>query len=308
MSAHTSTFVFIGVTTGQSSIMRVFPRWMEVLGHPEVAIEGIDLPPHALPADYRRTVARIAGDARCLGALITTHKIDLLAAAAELFDRLGHYARLCGEVSCIAKRDGALHGYALDPIAGGRSLDEILGEGYFRRGGHVLCYGAGGAATAIALHLIEKEDPADQPARFTVVNRSPGRLDKLRAMVEGLDTAIAFEYVLNEDPQRNDALMAHLPPRSVVINATGMGKDRPGSPVTDQGAFPPDGVAWELNYRGALDFLHQAEAQAGARRLQVEDGWRYFLHGWSEAIARVLDLEIEEGTFRRLGTVAAEAR
>jgi shikimate 5-dehydrogenase len=288
--------------------MRVYPRWMAVLGRPEVAIEGIDLPPHAPPADYRRAVGQVAGDPHCLGALVTTHKIDLLAAAADLFEALGHYAQVCGEVSCIAKRAGALHGYALDPVAGGRSLDEILGEQYFCRGGDVLCFGAGGAATAIAVHLIEKEDPADRPGRFVVVNRSPGRLERLRAIVVALGTSIAFEYVLNEDPRRNDALMADLPPRSVVINATGMGKDRPGSPVTGQGRFPVDGVAWELNYRGALDFLHQAEAQADAQRLAVVDGWRYFLHGWSEAITRVLEVEIDAETFQRLEEVAAAVR
>jgi shikimate dehydrogenase len=304
-----NTFTFIGVTTGQSSIMRVFPRWMEVLGRPEVAIEGVDLPPHAAPERYRRVVAQIVHDPGPLGALVTTHKIDLLEAAADLFDRLGHYAQLCGEVSCIAKREGALYGYALDPIVGGRSLDAILGPGYFARtSGHVLCFGAGGAATAIAVHLIEKERRADRPARFVVVNRSPGRMDRLRELVQSTGTDIGFEYVLNTDPHRNDERMACLPPGSVVINATGMGKDRPGSPVTAEGAFPLDGVAWELNYRGALDFLHQAEAQAGARRLAVEDGWHYSLHGWSEAIARVLDMGIDEGTFQRLGTVAAEVR
>jgi shikimate dehydrogenase len=309
LSANASTFIFIGVTTGQSSIMRVFPRWMQVLGRPEVIIEGLDLPPHAAPERYRQAISRIKRDPSVLGALVTTHKIDLLEAAADLFDRLGHHARLCGEVSCIAKRGGALYGYALDPVSGGRSLDAVLGPGYFARsGGHVLCFGAGGAATAIAVHLIEQERQADRPARFLVVNRSLARLERLRELVRGLDTDIAFEYVLNEDPRHNDAQMARLPPGSVVINATGMGKDRPGSPVTSEGAFPLDGVAWELNYRGALDFLHQAQAQAAERRLVVEDGWRYFLHGWSEAIARVLDLQIDEGTFQQLGAVAAEVR
>jgi len=309
LSATAPTFIFIGVTTGQSSIVRVFPRWMEVLGRPEVAIEGLDLPPHAAPERYRQAVAHIKHDPSALGALVTTHKIDLLEAAADLFDRLGHYAKLCGEVSCIAKREGALCGYALDPVAGGRSLDAVLGPGYFAcSGGHVLCFGAGGAATAVAVHLVEQERQADRPARFLVVNRSPGRLDRLRELVQRTGTDIAFEYVLNEDPRHNDAHMARLPPGSVVINATGMGKDRPGSPVTSDGTFPLDGVAWELNYRGALDFLHQAQAQASARRLVVEDGWRYFLHGWNEAITRVLDLQIDEAMFQQLGAVAAEVR
>ena len=40
-------FSFYGVTTGGSSIMRLFPRWAEYLGLEDVRIEGTDLPIHA---------------------------------------------------------------------------------------------------------------------------------------------------------------------------------------------------------------------------------------------------------------------
>ena len=82
--------------------------------------------------------------------------------------------------------------------------------------------------------------------------------------------------------------MASLPEYSIVINATGMGKDTPGSPLTDLGIFPKNGIAWEFNYRGELDFMHQALRQIESRNLKVEDGWVYFLHGWSQVIAEVL--------------------
>ena len=55
------TFFFIGVTTSRSSIMKVFPLWMEALGHPEVVIEGVDLALHDAPERYRRAVAQIMG-------------------------------------------------------------------------------------------------------------------------------------------------------------------------------------------------------------------------------------------------------
>jgi shikimate 5-dehydrogenase len=302
------TFLFVGVTTRHSSIMRVFPAWMAALGRQEVTIEGLDLPIRAAPATYRRAVRRIKNEPSIVGALVTTHKIDLLSAGRDLLDEIDPYARTCGEVSCISKRGGALLGHALDPVAGGLSLDAVLGDGYFSRHGHVLCFGAGGAATAIALHLIEKENTADRPLRMVVVNRSPARLDKLRHMVETVGTDIAFEYVCNGDPRRNDRLLADLPPHSVVINATGMGKDRPGSPVSDEGLFPRDGVAWELNYRGALDFMHQARAQAIVRRVTVEDGWRYFVHGWTQAIAVVLGVDMDGPLLERLAAIAASTR
>jgi shikimate dehydrogenase len=302
------TFYFVGVTTTRSAIMRVFPRWMEALGKPEVVIEGIDHPIHDTPEAYRRTVAQIKYDPLSLGGLVTTHKIDLLEAARDMFDVLHRSARLTGEVSSISKRDGLLEGCAKDPLTSGMSMDAFLGPGYFgRTGGHVLCFGAGGSGKAMALHLIGKTDPADRPRRFIVVNRSPERLLAMKNMVEQMDTDIAFEYIHNADPRVNDRIMERLPEGSLVINATGMGKDTPGSPITDAGRFPMYGIAWEINYRGELDFWHQAMAQKEARHLRVEDGWLYFLHGWTQVIAEVLHISIAEH-FDRLAEIAEELR
>ena len=177
------TFYFIGVTTTRSSIMRVFPPWTKELGHPEVVIEGVDCRIHDDPGRYRQAVAQIKHDPLSLGALVTTHKIDLLDAARDMFDYLDPYAQTCGEVSCISKQEGRLEGHAKDPITAGLSLDAALEEGYFgRTGGHVLCFGAGGAVVAIALHLISKADPGDRPEQFVVVNRSQPRLEHMRTM------------------------------------------------------------------------------------------------------------------------------
>ena len=303
------TFYFIGVTTQKSSIMRIFPLWMKELGRPEVVIEGVDLRLHDEPQAYRRAVAQIKYDPLSLGALVTTHKIDLLEAARDMFDYLDEYAQLCGEISSISKRGGALEGHAKDPISSGLSLDAMLGTDYFARtGGEVLCFGAGGSAVAVALHFINKSHPGDRPRRFVVVNRSQPRLERLRHMVAGLHTDIRFEYIHNEDPRRNDQLMASMPAGSLVINATGMGKDRPGSPVTNAGLFPVNGIAWELNYRGELDFMHQARAQQSTRGVTVEDGWLYFLHGWTQVIAQVLHMPIAGELFERLARVAESAR
>lgn len=303
------TFYFIGVSTGQSSIMKVFPLWTKELGRPEVVLEGIDLKLHDEAERYRQAVAQIKHDPLSLGALVTAHKIDLFDAARDMFDYFDSCALTCGEVSCISKRDGSLEGHAKDPIASGLSLDAILGGNYFdRSGGQVLCFGAGGAAVAIALHLINKQGAGDRPKRFAIVNRSPGRLERFQKMVERLDTDIAFEYTCNRDPGRNDEIMGRMPQGSIVINATGMGKDRPGSPITDSGLFPPNGIAWELNYRGDLDFMHQALAQKQGRNVTVEDGWLYFLHGWTQVIAQVFHITITEEVFGRLAEIAAKIR
>jgi shikimate 5-dehydrogenase len=95
----------------------------------------------------------------------------------------------------------------------------------------------------------------------------------------------------------------------MVVNATGLGKDGPGSPLTDAVPFPDHGLVWEFNYRGDLVFLDQARAAAAARSLTVHDGWVYFIHGWTRVIAEVFDADIPMSgpAFDALSRIARDA-
>jgi len=303
------TFYFIGVTTSKSSIMKVFPLWMKVLGREDVVIEGIDCKIHDEPDAYCKAVAQIKYDPLSIGALVTTHKIDLLTAARDMFDNIDPYAQITDEVSSISKLEGRLEGHAKDPISSGLSLDAIIGKNYFgRTGGDVLSFGAGGSAIATLLHLINKKDKGDRPKRFTFVNRSQGRLDHAKEMVGELKTDIEIEYIQNSDPTVNDKLMEKFPHYSVIINATGMGKDTPGSPITWEGKFPMNSIAWEFNYRGELDFMHQALAQVESRKVIVEDGWLYFVYGWTQVVSQVLHFDLTPELFDQLNKAASTVR
>jgi len=212
---------------------------------------------------YREALTQIKYDPLSMGALITMHKVDLFNAAEDLFDALDPYARLCREVDCISKRDGHLVAHSMDPLGSRRALQAVLGPHYWgKSGGHVICLVAGGAGTAITVNLLTQANLQDRPQRLVVVNDHQCGLDMLRSIVAQFDSTVEVEYVLNAYPHRNDALLAMLPEGLLVIYATGMGKDRPGSPFTDEGLFPLHSVAWGLNYRGELDFLRQARAQA----------------------------------------------
>jgi shikimate 5-dehydrogenase len=303
------TFYFVGVTTGKSAIQKVFPRWMEVLGHPEIVLEGVDHKLHDDPEAYRGTVAQIKYDPLSLGGLVTSHKINLLNAARDMFDELHDSAVLTGEISCISKRGEQLWGHAKDPLTSGLSLDAALGEGYFKTNrAQVLSFGAGGSGKAIALHLISNTDPGARPEKVIFVDRIQAKLDNLRVMAESIETDIEFHYIANNDPKINDEIMENLPDGSVVVNATGAGKDFPGSPVTNQGCFPRQGAVWEINYRGELDFWHQAMSQKDRRDLTIEDGWLYFLHGWTQVVAEVLHIDLDADTFNNLADAAKDLR
>jgi shikimate 5-dehydrogenase len=299
-------FTFVGVTTASSAIMRVFPAWAEHLGLDGALIAGHDLPIHAEPERYREVVTSIKRDPLDIGALVTTHKLDLYAACRDLFDYVDPYAELCREVSCLSKRNGTFRAHAKDPISSGRSLAEFVPEGHWATtGAHALLYGAGGSNLAITIDLLST---ADRPARIVVVNRSRARLDSMRAVHEQLGSGVEIEYVLNREPAANDRLLAALPAGSLVVNGTGMGKDTPGSPITDDALFPEGALVWELNYRGELDFLHQARGQQAARGLVVEDGWRYFIHGWTAVVEEVFDVGMTPDVVDELAEIALRAR
>jgi len=287
------TLYFIGVTTAKSSIMKVFPAWAEYLGLKDAEIKGIDFPLHAPAAAYRRAVEFIKRDPLSQGALGTTHKSDLYHACQDLFEEIDPHARFMGETSCISKSGGRLVCHAKDPISSGLALDGFLPPGHFARtGAEVYSMGAGGSTIALTWHLMQARHGADRPSRIIVSNRSAGRLDEIRRIHNEISSGIPCEYVLAPSPEDNDAVVTRLKPGSLVINATGLGKDAPGSPLTDAVSFPEGGIAWDLNYRGDLVFLDQAKRAQAARQLQVEDGWSYFLHGWTQVIAEVFHINI----------------
>jgi len=303
------TFYFIGVTTGKSSIVTVFPEWAAYLGLGDVAMVGIDLVPDAPPEAYRAVVAFLKDDPLSLGALVTTHKLDLFAACEDLFDTVDPHAALMAETSCLSKRDGKLICHAKDPVSSGLALDGFLPATHFARtGAEVLSIGAGGSSIALTWHLIRPSRGADRPARIVVTDPDQGRLDHIRAIHDRVGSGVPRDYVRVEAGDANDRILSTLPAGSLVVNATGMGKDTPGSPLTPAARFPERGIVWELNYRGSLVFLEQARAQEAARALRIEDGWTYFIHGWTQVIGEVFDVEIPTTgpRFDALSRIAAE--
>ena len=298
---------FVGVSTGGSSIMKVFPMWADALQLPTRVLVGHDIEMGAPRRAYREVVESIKADPTHLGALVTTHKMAVFEAAGDLFDDLDDLATTFGEISSIAKRGARLTGAAKDPVTVRLALEDFLPPDHFtttRAGALVL--GSGGSGCALSHQLGVR---ADRPDVVICTARSDERLDHQRELHRraGIDPDL-MRYIRTASPDDVDALLATLPPSSLVVNATGMGKDRPGSPLSDAGRFPEAGVVWEFNYRGSLEFLQQARAQQQERRLVVEDGWRYFVHGWPQVIADVFDIPMPPRTVEELAHIAAGVR
>jgi len=298
---------FIGVTTAKSSIMKVFPKWAEALGLGDVCIRGIDLPLHAPAEDYERVTRFLKDDPLSLGALVTTHKLDLFEACEKLFDYIDPFAARLREVSCLSKKDGAFRAHAKDPISSGLALERFVPEDFWKNHrGEVLILGAGGSSLAMSIYFGQEKWGVNIPKAITIANRSKPRLESARATLAGLNPGIELRFVHSPVPEENDSLIAALPQYSLIVNATGLGKDAPGSPTTDEVVYPENSLVWEINYRGELLFMQQALWQATLKKLHLEDGWIYFIHGWTQVIAEVFHIEITGALLDELSRIARE--
>jgi shikimate 5-dehydrogenase len=305
------TFYYIGVTTTQSSIMKVFPKWAEYLGLKGTPIVGINCKIHDDPLMYRSIVQFIKNDKKSLGALVTSHKIDLYEAAKDLFDKIDPYTELLGELSCISKRNGKLWAHAKDPITSGLAYEAFVEKDYWKKyHGEICIMGAGGASLALTTYLIENLEKERWPTKIYVTNRSTPRLERMQKIHAPINPGITFEYITCSRPEDNDKIVNQLRSHSLVINGTGAGKDFPGSPLTDSAHFPENGLAWDYNFRGDLAFLQQAKAQQKEKNLRIEDGWVYFLHGWLRVIAEVFHINIPTSgpKFEELSKIALQAK
>jgi shikimate 5-dehydrogenase len=290
--------------------MRVFPKWAAYLGISD-RIVGIDVPLDSEPSVYRRVVEFIKSDPLSLGALVTTHKLNLFKASKDLFGEIGESAEQLDEISSISKRGDVLRGHAMDDVTSGLAFDEIVGESYWAdSGADLLIFGAGGSALALTLHLHRKKlSGLDVPAQIYVTNRRPHRIEEMKHFHQKIGFDIPISYSTAPDLSDNDRVLERVSDQSVIINATGLGKDRLGSPISDRAQFPVGSIAWDFNYRGDLKFLDQAKSQIGSHGVSVVDGWFYFLHGWTRVMAEVFDLEIPTSgpIFDELSEIAQSA-
>ena len=252
----------------------------------------------------------IKHDPKSLGALVTTHKLNLFKASRELFDGVGEDTRLLDEVSSISKRGSELWGHAMDPLTSGLSLLAIVGEEYWGNGEQLVLLGAGGSSLALTLFLHRRQVAGlPVPSRLVVTNRREPRLAEMRA-----------------DPRRDrlpdpDRLRAGPDPGHQRcgcrggLGGLGCGernrpRQGPAGLAADRRRQVPDRgdrLGLQLSRRPGLP--RPGGLQADSAGLRIEDGWVYFLHGWTRVIGEVFHIDIPTSgpEFDQLSQIALDA-
>lgn len=295
--------LFLGVSTAGSRSHDVFPGWAAALGRPDWTLRGVDLPLTAPVAAYAELVDAVAGNPRIAGAVVTSHKLRLHRAGATLLRRTDVLAGLTHEVNTLVRTPGGVDGHARDPLA----LAAVLRDRPWP-GRDVVVYGAGGAGTALLLALTLDVEAtltagrpvpaAGPPPAVTVLDVDDGALAALRAT--------ARRCGVGDDRLRllDARTPVPVPEHALVVNATGLGKDRPGSPLPPGAVLPATATAWDVNYRGDLTFLADARAHGAT----AVDGWDYFVAGWGAALTAIAGRPLTGDLLAALAAAAAPFR
>ena len=201
------------------------------------------------PGGLAAAVARLREPAY-IGANVTVpHK----EATVALLDELAPLAGRVGAVNTIVKRGAALRGENTD--VGGFLAPLAERRRDLRRGGAAIL-GAGGAARAVAVALLDAGVPA-----LAIANRTPARAE---ALASALGDPRVRPLAL-DDP----ALAALLADTTLLVDATARGwqERSPTLPPALLARLPGDALVYDLTYRQTP--LLQA---AAARGLATLDG------------------------------------
>lgn len=244
--------------------------YLGVIGHPlkkslspvfqQAALDHLKLP-HTYeawptPADGLET--RIMGlrAPTVLGANVTIpHK----EAVVPFLDGVDELSRKVGAVNTIVNADGKLYGHNTDVEGSLRALRED--GGFEPERSHVVVAGAGGAARAVVVAMIEA-----RATEVTVINRT---LDRAEALVRDL-SPLGSETKVRAMPDTADSWSAASDGCDLLINCTSLGStgtgDENASPAPVS-AIRPGMLVYDIIYRPLETRLMREAKELGARVL-----------------------------------------
>ena len=309
MSAHQAQrIVFAGISTSGSVVRRVFPQWMNLLGQ-TLELQTIDIPADSPASPYRALVSNLAADPSVRGVVVTAHKRAVYDHAVDLLAGTDSRARSLREISVLYRQDDQLHGTVIEPASIVTTLAQMGGgTPVTARDADTVIYGAGGTAISLIACLTDPAwPPSARPRRLHLIDTSASRLQRAHDLAACGPARLPVR-VYHSTGQASLRDLGPLPDRSLIINATGLGKDRPGSPIRLPPSWPRRACVWDLNYRGHLLMLDDARAAAAERQLTTHDGWLLFVNGWAESLSAIIGRPISDDERAAMHYLAARVR
>jgi shikimate dehydrogenase len=279
--------VFLGASASRSHVHAYFPHWASILGE-DATISSYELPIGAPPDAYSEFGEFLLRDAENIGCVITNHKLDAYRLCLDFHFPLEPTSRALEVVSCMRRANGSLIGNAEEVQAVDRAIQTIC---WRRDGGQfseVIIFGAGGAGRALA-YSIARRVHIHHIAKITVTDTNPHRIADLARLANDWATRIPIRAALVGHGTTNDDIVEAAISPALIINATGLGKDFEGSPVSSSLVFPTGSTLWDLNYRGDLEYLAHGRAQSD---VSTHSGFELFVSSWIEALSYIFAVPV----------------
>lgn len=239
----------IGYPLGHSLSPTIFQAAFDAAGV-DARYEAWETPPDQLEG----RINALRG-ADFLGANVTIpHK----EAVVPLLDRLDEGAERIGAANTIVNDGDQLVGYNTDVPGFVRALREDAG--FDPKGKRTAVIGAGGAARAVCLALIE-----GGASIILLTGRSPRRLDKVCADLRGLTGA---GITLTWTHWGDGTFMTVVPSADLLVNCTPVGaraSETEGQSPIDAQFLPASGIVFDLVYNPPETPLLKAAKERGAK-------------------------------------------
>jgi shikimate dehydrogenase len=250
LSGRTRLAGIMGWPVAHSLSPRLHGHWLQRYG-----IDGAYVPLPVLPERLEQALGALPA----LGFAGTNLTIPHKEAAVALVDRLSPAAERIGAVNTVVvEPDGTLTGDNTDGFGFIASLS-ASGIGWQAAAGPAVVLGAGGAARAVAVALLDAGAPA-----VRLLNRTPDRAHGLAAALGGPIRAVAWA-------ERSAALAD----AALLVNTTSLGMHGQPPLVLALDALPRSALVTDVVYTPLITALL---AVARARGNPVVDGLGMLLH------------------------------
>jgi shikimate 5-dehydrogenase len=241
---------------------------MKALKVETCAIESLQTAPEVSPADRSAILEFLQDEYNARGAFIVGQSPQFRDEASDAYDDIDDACLLLGEVGVIVREPGRLRAMAPRLEAAIRTADRLLPDDTLE----LLILGAGPDARAVAAAISTGVCKA-RPKKITIASTDAKGLADVRQHIESrVDNQIELEVRHVESHLEHDRLLALMPPRSAVINAS-QAEYGNNAAVGDAALFPAQSVVCDLLApAGKSRILAEAVQQRSASNLTLHDG------------------------------------
>jgi len=266
------TVYVVGERTGDAVLRSLIDIALKTLKAGPCAVEDLQTAPDVSADDRGAILEFLQDEYNARGAFITGLADQFLDEASDAYDDIDDACRLLGEVGVVVRRPGQLRAAAPRLEAATRALDRILPKDT----SELLILGAGPDARAVAA-AITMGACAARPSKVTIASTDAKGLADVRQRIadQVLQGELEIRHV--ESPAEHDRLLALMPPRSAVIDAS-QSEYGANAAVGSAALFPAQSIVCDmLSPAGKSRILAEAVQQRSASELTIHDGRIYTL-------------------------------